>query len=895
MSGHVDDSKQQSGGPDREPQQPPNGNDALVTQLHRPGSSLPARIGPFRILALIGEGAMGIVYEAEQERPNRRVALKIVRPGLVPAAVLRRFELEYEFLGRLHHPGIAQIYQAGIADTEYGPQPYFAMELVQGKRLDEYVRVKAPSLGERLALVADIADAVQHAHHRGIIHRDLKPANILVTEAGEPKILDFGIARAAHHGLLPTVQTVAGEVLGTVSYMSPEQISGDISALDTRSDVYALGVILYEVLAGRLPYELDRKSLAEAARIIHDAEPTRLTFATRTAPADVQTIVAKALEKDKERRYSSAAELAEDMRRFLRDEPITARPPTAAYQVRKFARRHKALVAAALASLLALVFGVVATSWQAIRAGRAERIADTRAQEAEVERAKAEAVTGFLTEMLGSVDPSEAQGRDVTVRQALDAAASRIDGGALAKQPAVEIAVRNVIGTTYAGLGLFDNAERHLRTAIELESKTNAGPLVRGDTHARLVNALFSAGKRKEAEPVARDALRLRREALGSAHKDVASSLDDLGAVLMSLGDVASAEPLMREAVALKRTLLPPDDPKLAVGLNNLGFVMWRKGELQEAESMYREALGIDRRVLGNDHPEVPGRLLNLAVLYRDMGRPDDAEALAREALATRRKILGDQHPDITDALDVVAGALEMRGQNIEAERLLREALAIARRAYGEVNLNTARLQHNLAWVLWKEGAYAEAEPLFRAAVVNIPKTYGVTYRGNRLAVSNLAHNLNSLGDVRAAESTARQALAMYREAPTDHMVVTALIALSHSLVAARRQDEAISHAREALSIVEQHPQVRYPWFKGEIQSTLGTVLASQRQPVEAEKLLLAGYEGLRDVASTPLPRLRVALERLVSFYVANGRSEEAGAWRARLQVFDEARRDTTR
>src|SRR6187401_438956 len=244
---------------------------------HFPGSyAHPSRIGPFRILRRIGEGGMGIVYEAEQDRPHRLVALKIVKPGIVPADVLRRFELEGEFLGRLQHPGIAQIYQAGVEETEYGRQPYFAMELVRGKRLDDYVRSHTQTLREKLLLVADLADAVQHAHHRGIIHRDLKPANILVTEAGEPKILDFGIARAAHGHLIGTVQTVAGEVLGTVSYMSPEQIAGDMSGLDTRSDVYALGVILYEVIAGRPPYELDRKSLAEAARVIHEVEPTRL-------------------------------------------------------------------------------------------------------------------------------------------------------------------------------------------------------------------------------------------------------------------------------------------------------------------------------------------------------------------------------------------------------------------------------------------------------------------------------------------------------------------------------------------------------------------------------------------------------------------------------------------
>jgi eukaryotic-like serine/threonine-protein kinase len=880
------------GGSDDDSRQQAFGNESHTTQhVSGPGSTQPARIGPFRILTLIGEGAMGMVYEAEQERPQRRVALKIVRPGIVPADVLRRFELEYEFLGRLHHPGIAQIYQAGVEDTAYGPQPYFAMELVRGKRLDEYVRAKAPSLRERLLLVAAIADAIQHAHHRGIIHRDLKPANILVTDAGEPKVLDFGIARAAHDGLLTTVQTAVGEVLGTISYMSPEQIAGDLSGLDTRSDVYALGVILYEVLAERPPYELDRKSFAEAARVIYEEEPTRLRSATGAVPADVETIVAKALEKEKERRYTSASELADDIRRFLRDEPITARPPSAAYQVRKYARRHKAIVAGVLACVIALLFGVVATSWQAIRALRAERVAQARALEAEEEKAKAEAVTSFLTEMLASVDPSQARGRDVSVREALDAAAARIESGAMAKQPAVEIAVRNAIGTTYGSLGVFDAAERQLRAAIDLESRSGAGALVRGETHARLVNVLYGAGKHADGVQAAREALRLRREALGASHPDVASSLDDLGAMLMASGDAGGAEPLMRESIAIRRKVLPADDPQLAVGLNNLAYVTWRKGNLQEAESMYREALGIDRRRLGNDHPEVPTKLINLAVVLRDQGRPDAAEPLAREAVAIRRKILGDQHPELANALDTLSGVLEDRGQIAEAEVLLREALSIAQRTYGELNLHTARLQHNLGWVLWKKGAYAEAEPHLRTAVVNIPKTYGPTYRGARLATSNLAHDLNGLGDFRAAESTAREALASYRKAPTDRAVVGALIALSHALIAQRRANDAVPYLGEALEVVHKQPPVRFPWFKGEIQSTLGSALAAQGKPTEAEPLLLAGYEGLRDLPSTPPPRLRVALERLVAFYAANGRSAEAAAWRNRLHGFDSSRR----
>jgi tetratricopeptide (TPR) repeat protein len=827
---------------------------------------------------------MGIVYEAEQERPNRRVALKIVRPGLVPTEALRRFELEYEFLGRLHHPGIAQIYQAGVEDTAYGSQPYFAMELVVGKRLDEFVRSTRPSLRERLLLVAAIADAVQHAHHRGIIHRDLKPANILVTDAGEPKVLDFGVARATHAGLMTTVQTGAGEVLGTISYMSPEQISGDISALDTRSDVYALGVILYEVLAERPPYELDRKPFAEAARIIHEEEPTRLRSTTGAVPADVETIVVKALEKEKERRYSSAADLADDIRRFLRDEPIAARPPSAGYQVRKYARRHKAIVAGALACLIVLVAGVAATAWQAVRATRAERTAEARAREAELERAKAQAVTSFLTQMLGSVDPSRAQGRDVSVREALDAAAAKIESGAMAKQPEVEVAVRNEIGATYGGLGLYDAAERQLRAAIALESRIGAPPLLRADTHARLVSVLYGAGKYADAQSHAQEALRLRRETLGATHADVASSLDDLGAMILASGDLARAEPLMRESIAIRRKVLSPDDPQLAVGLNNLAYLIWRKGNLQEAESMFREALSIDRKAFGNEHPEVLTRLLNVAVVLRDEGRPKDAEPLAREAVASRRKVLGPDHPELAAAMDVLAGVLEDQGRNDEAEKVLRQALTIAGREQSDVNLEASRLQNNLGWMLWKQGEYKEAEPLLRAAVANLPKTYGPTHRYTRLATANLAHDLNSLGDARAAESTARDALAMYRKAPSDQAVVSALVALSHALMAQHRSAEAVPHLRDALDRMTERTPLRFPWFKGEAESMLGDILAAQGKHGEAEKLLLAGYDDLQKVPSTPASRRRAAVERLVSFYAANSRTADAAAWRARLQ-----------
>jgi WD40 repeat protein len=331
-------------------------------------------VGRYSIVRSIGNGGMGVVYEAEQEQPRRNVALKLIRPGIAGKATLRRFERETQALGRLHHPGIAQIYDAGTADTGFGPQPYFAMELIDGLTPGDYVKQHRLSVRERLELVAKVAEAVHHAHQRGIIHRDLKPSNILIDETGQPKVLDFGVSRAVDDSVPGTRQTEMGQLLGTVAYMSPEQVTGDPHEIDIRSDIYALGVILYELLADRLPLNV-QGSLHEALTAVRDAEPPPLGTLDRNYKGDIETIAAKALEKDKSRRYTSAAELAADIRRFLSEEPIIARPPTATYQLKKFARRNKVLVRAAAVMILALVLGVIVSTWQARRAWIAEQAA----------------------------------------------------------------------------------------------------------------------------------------------------------------------------------------------------------------------------------------------------------------------------------------------------------------------------------------------------------------------------------------------------------------------------------------------------------------------------------------------------------------------------------------
>lgn len=342
----------------------------------------PTQIGRYRIVSLLGEGGMGSVYEAEQEQPRRMVALKVMREDFVTPELLRRFALESQVLGRLQHPGVAQIYDAGTFEVAGTTLPFFAMELVRGLPLNKYADTKSLDLQQRLELFTRVCEAVHYAHGEGVIHRDLKPANILVDENGQPKVLDLGIARLTDENVPVTRQTNVGEVIGTLQYMSPEQANADGPGIDNRSDVYSLGVMLYELMTGRLPYDLSSKLIHEAARIIVEEEPERLSSVNRQLRGDVEVIVAKALEKEKDRRFSSAEAMASDVRRYLNHEPITARSPSALYQLRKFARRNRSLVTGLGVAAAVLVVGSVVSVYQAVRATAAERLAQQRLEEA---------------------------------------------------------------------------------------------------------------------------------------------------------------------------------------------------------------------------------------------------------------------------------------------------------------------------------------------------------------------------------------------------------------------------------------------------------------------------------------------------------------------------------
>jgi len=384
----------------------------------------PAVIGRYRILRLIGEGGMGAVYEAEQSQPRRTVALKIIKSGMATPELLRRFEQESQALGRLQHPGIAQIYEAGTVDTGFGPQPYFAMELIRGISPREYAESHHLNTSQRLEIMVKICNAVHHAHQRGLIHRDLKPANILIDQTGQPKILDFGVARVTDSDARSTVQTDLGQLVGTLAYMSPEQVLADPLDIDTRSDVYSLGVILYEFLAGRLPYTISKK-LHETIQTIREEDPIKLSVVDRGYRGDIETIAAKALEKDRTRRYASAAEMAADIQRYLKDEPIVARPPSTSYQLQKFTRRHQALVAGIAAVFFVLVAGVAASTWLAVSARRAGLAAVQSEHNAQLDRDRAEAAGRTATMARDQAMEAEGESRRDRERADLEADVAR--------------------------------------------------------------------------------------------------------------------------------------------------------------------------------------------------------------------------------------------------------------------------------------------------------------------------------------------------------------------------------------------------------------------------------------------------------------------------------------
>jgi serine/threonine protein kinase/Tfp pilus assembly protein PilF len=698
---------------------------APVATIDQPITEKPGtQIGPYKLLQQLGEGGMGVVYMAEQKEPvKRRVALKIIKPGMDTRQVIARFEAERQALAMMDHPNIAKVLDAGQTDSG---RPYFVMELVKGVPVTQYCDEQHLTPKERLELFVPICQAVQHAHQKGIIHRDIKPGNILIAlfdGQPAPKVIDFGVAKATSQALTErTMFTQLGQVVGTMEYMSPEQAQVNQLDVDTRSDIYSLGVLLYELLTGDTPF--DRQRLRSAAfdemlRIIREEEPPKPSTKLSSSEAlpsvaanrhidpqklntlvrgELDWIVMKALEKDRARRYETASRFAEDVRHYLNNEPVVACPPSAGYRFRKFAWRNKAAFSTAAVVAVALLLGIAGTTWQAIQSAAQRDRAVAAEQDARKEAAIAKAINDFLTDdLLSQADPKNEPDRDIKLRTVVDRAAEKL-AGRFTGEPLVEAAIRQTLARTYTGLGDYEKAEEHIRGA-----------------------------------------LKIRQRELGPEHVVTLESINGLANVISKLGKYAEAEKLHREVLELRKNALGSDHPSTLVSAGNLAKTMLKLGRHADAEKSLHEVLDARRRVSGSDHPSTLKSAMSLANVMGKLGRHAEAEELHREVLESRRRVLGSDHPSTLASGVNLAGAIERQGRHAEAERLYHEVLVVMQSVLGPEHPDTLKCIHNSAVVTWDQGRYAEAARLFREVLDVQIRVLGPEHPTTLLTTKNLA------------------------------------------------------------------------------------------------------------------------------------------------------------
>ncbi|HOX59984.1 MAG TPA: serine/threonine-protein kinase, partial [Candidatus Paceibacterota bacterium] len=810
---------EEKAGKRRPPTPPPPGATIQISLESLPVSEKPGdRIGHYKLLEQIGEGGCGVVYMAEQAEPiRRRVAFKVIKLGMDTKSVVARFEAERQALALMDHPNIAKVLDAGATDTG---RPYFVMELVKGIKITDYCDQNHLNTKERLELFMQVCHAIQHAHQKGIIHRDIKPSNILVTlhdGVPVPKVIDFGIAKATQQPLTDkTVFTAFQQFIGTPAYMSPEQAELSGLDIDTRTDIYALGVLLYEILTGKPPFDpetLMKAGLDEMRRIIRETEPVKpstklaatphsaLRTRQSTAPpsaiphsalripqwkevrGDLDWIVMKCLEKDRRRRYETANGLAHDVERHLSDEPVTAAAPSATYRLSKYVSRHRFGLATAAVLILLLVAGVVVSTWQMVRAKRAEKQAQT--------------VASFLEDMLNSVRPEEAKGRDtVLLRGMLDKAATRVDDE-LKDHPETQARVNLTIGKAYVSISQYHKAELPLRKALALQiSLLGRENLVVAESLETLAWALEWERKLVEAEAARREALAIRQKLLGPRHPDVAKYLRALARVVEKRGNLTQAEELFRQTLAMQRKAFGPEHREIAVTLNNFALNLSRQGKKAEAETMLREAVAMGRKLSGNNRGLVAGFLANLANMLKGQGKLEEAEAMCREALAITKRECGMESLSVASRLTVLATVLLEQRKLVEAEAVCREALAMQQRLLGNESPQVAVSLRCLAGIYDALGKLEQAETVRGEAQAIDEKVLAAADPSDSLSSCTRASALERMGKFKDAEATYREALAAQIRDPNDMPEdIPTFLQLQDGLTSVLRRESKLAEA----------------------------------------------------------------------------------------------------
>jgi serine/threonine protein kinase len=852
--------------------------------VERQAGALPEVAG-YEVLRELGRGGMAVVYLARDRRLERFVALKLISAAEPNAQLVARFRAEAQAVARLQHPNIVQIHEIG----EHGGRPYLALEFVNGGNLADRIAGDPQPARDAAQLVELLARAVHTAHQHGIIHRDLKPSNVLLQqrrtglqpvppsetdwsaiaadrtgarpgmgmkgqggaggggweggtgcqpvlrrEEETPKITDFGLVKFLDRQV---EQTESGVLVGTASYMAPEQTLQHV--VGPATDVYALGAILYELITGRPPFKA--ATVLETAMLVQSADPVPPRQLQPHAPRDIETVCLKCLEKDPNRRYASALDLADDLTRFLADLPVRARPVGSLERVWRWGRRNPAVMWGSVAVAMALLIGAALSTWQAIRATRAGNLAQSNERRALDEAAKVRAVNSFLSEMLGAANPENAPtSSQITVHEALGRTVSQLDNGSLADQPHIEAAVRAVIGNTYRALADFPAARKQLERAVELGRRVDPG---------------------------------------GS--DDLTFALNKLARLMWDTGQLEGAESLFVEALAMARKLHGPEHEEVAKLMNNLGYLLCVRGRLDESRELLEGALAMRRRIFGNEHSEVATSLNNLAILLSDLEDHQGAEKSLRESLAIDRRLRGDLHPNVAATMNNLATVLKLRGEFDEAEALYRESLDLREEIWGPDHPSVAVGLNNLALFLEERNNLEAAESLLLRSL-EIHRRARVSQHPNvGIALENIARVVAKRGQLERAISLHEQALANKREVLGDQhpSTVQSLVSLARLLARQDAWERAESLLAEASHSVK-HDQHMAPWLTALCLTEYGQILTRLDRFAEAEPLLLEAHAAAKQAENSRPELLQMATEAVAQLYDRWDRPDEARRWR---------------